>query len=106
MITLKSHFCHKNVIILSLCTQQNYGRHYVSEKSVNHLWFISFIAWSYLLPDSTPYDKIIITKFVQLILNLGVSMYNQCFPPPLLHVSIYNKSPQNNKRYYYPDSMF
>ena len=29
-ITLKSHFCHKNVIILSLCTQRCYGRHNVS----------------------------------------------------------------------------
>ena len=29
--TLKSHFCHKNVIILSLCTQRCYGRHKFSE---------------------------------------------------------------------------
>ena len=35
-ITLKSHFCHKNVIILSLCTQRCYGCHNVSRKSVNH----------------------------------------------------------------------
>ena len=35
-ITLKSHFCRKNVIILSLCTQRCYGRHNVSRKSVNH----------------------------------------------------------------------
>ena len=34
-ITLKSHFCHKNVIILSLCTQRCYGRHNVSQNSVN-----------------------------------------------------------------------
>ena len=26
-ITLKSHFCRKNVILLSLCTQRCYGRH-------------------------------------------------------------------------------
>ena len=26
-ITLTSHFCRKNVIILSLCTQRCYGRH-------------------------------------------------------------------------------
>ena len=32
-ITLKFHFCHKNVIILSLCTQRCYGRHKVSRKS-------------------------------------------------------------------------
>ena len=35
-ITSKSHFCHKNVIILSLCTKRCYGRHNVSRKSVNH----------------------------------------------------------------------
>ena len=29
-ITLKSHFCPKNIIILSLCTQRCYGRHNVS----------------------------------------------------------------------------
>ena len=34
--TLKSHFWRKNVVILSLCTQRCYGRHYVSRKSVNH----------------------------------------------------------------------
>ena len=31
MITLESHFCRKNVIILSLCTQRCYGRHNISE---------------------------------------------------------------------------
>ena len=35
-ITLKSHFCCKNVIILSLCTQHCYGRHMVSRTSVNN----------------------------------------------------------------------
>ena len=34
--TLKSHFCCKYVIILSLCTQRCYGRHNVSRKSINH----------------------------------------------------------------------
>ena len=36
--TLKSDFWHKNVIILSLCTQRCYGRHNVSRarKSINH----------------------------------------------------------------------
>ena len=34
--TLKSHFGHKNVMILSLCTQRCYGRHNVSRKSINH----------------------------------------------------------------------
>ena len=31
-----SHFCRKNVIILSLCTQRCYERHNVSRKSINH----------------------------------------------------------------------
>ena len=35
-ITLKSHFCRKNVIILSLCTQRCYGLHNASRKSINH----------------------------------------------------------------------
>ena len=35
-ITLKSHFCRKNIIILSICTQPCYGRHNVSRKSINH----------------------------------------------------------------------
>ena len=35
-ITLKSHFCRKNVIMLSLCTQRCYGRHNISRKSVNN----------------------------------------------------------------------
>ena len=49
-ITLKSHFCHKNVILLSLCTQRCYGRHNVSQKSINHEWFIDFIAWCHFTP--------------------------------------------------------
>ena len=35
-ITLKSHFCRKYVILLSLCTQRCYGRHNVSRKSISH----------------------------------------------------------------------
>ena len=35
-ITLKSHFCRKNFIILSLCNQRCYGCHNFSVKSVNH----------------------------------------------------------------------
>ena len=48
--TLKSHFWRKNVTILSLCAQRFYGRHKVSRKSINHKWFIDFIAWSYFTP--------------------------------------------------------
>ena len=33
---IKSHFCRKNVIILSLFTQRCYGRHNFSRKSINH----------------------------------------------------------------------
>ena len=48
--TLKSNFWRKNIIILSKCTQHCYGRHNVSCKSINHLWFIDFIAWRYFTP--------------------------------------------------------
>ena len=47
LITLKSRFCRKNVILLSLCTQRCYGRHNVSRKPINHKWFIVFIACCY-----------------------------------------------------------
>ena len=47
--TVKSDFWRKSVIILSLCTQR-YGRHNVSRKSINQLWFIDFIAWRYFTP--------------------------------------------------------
>ena len=49
-ITLKSHFCRKNVILLSLCMQRCYERHNVSRKSIDHYWFIDFIAWRYYTP--------------------------------------------------------
>ena len=51
-ITLKSHFCHKNVIILSLCTQRYYGRHNVSTSGLSILLHgvISF-------PDARACDK-------------------------------------------------
>ena len=48
--TLKSDFWRKNVTIFSLYTQRCYGRHNVSRKSVNHQWFIDFIAWRYFTP--------------------------------------------------------
>ena len=61
--TLKSHFWRKNVIILPLCTQRCDGRHNVSRKSVNHSWFIDFIACVISLPDATSYDKFKSRKF-------------------------------------------
>ena len=45
--TLKPDFWCINVIILSLCTQRCNGSHNVSRKSINHNWFIDFIAWRY-----------------------------------------------------------
>ena len=52
-ITLKSHFCRKNVIILSLCTQRCYGRHNLSTSSLSILLhgIISLL-------DVTSYDKV------------------------------------------------
>ena len=44
-ITLKSHFCSKNVIIMSLCTQRCYGRSNVFRKSINRWCFFDFIVW-------------------------------------------------------------
>ena len=48
-ITLKSQFSREDVIILSF-RQHCYGRHNVSSKSINHLWFTDFIAWRYFTP--------------------------------------------------------
>ena len=48
--TLKSHFWLKNFMILSSYTQRCYGRHDISRKSLNHQWFIDFIAWRYFIP--------------------------------------------------------
>ena len=44
------HMTLSLLIILSLCMQRCYGRHNVSRKSVNHQWFIDFIAWRYFTP--------------------------------------------------------
>ena len=57
-ITLKSNFCRKNVIFLSLCTQRCYRRHSVSRKSVNLLWCIVLLHGVISLPDATSYAKI------------------------------------------------
>ena len=42
------HFWCENVKNFSYFTQRYNGRHYVSRKSVTHLWFIGFIAWRYI----------------------------------------------------------
>ena len=52
-ISLKSHFCRKNVIILSLCTQRCYGRHSVSLKSVFTTSGLSILLHGVTLPDAT-----------------------------------------------------
>ena len=50
-ITLKSHFCSKNIIILSLCMQCCYGNHNLSSKS-------SILVHGVIsLPEATSYDK-------------------------------------------------
>ena len=36
LFTLKSHFCRKDFIILSLCTQPCHERHDISRKSEKH----------------------------------------------------------------------
>ena len=54
---IKSHFCRKNVIILSLCKQHCYGRHNVSRKSINHSGLQIILHGVILLPDPTSYDK-------------------------------------------------
>ena len=43
-------FVVKTLYSLSLCTQRCYGRHNISRKSINHKWFIDFIAWRYFTP--------------------------------------------------------
>ena len=57
--TLKFDFWHKNLIILSLCTQRCYGRHNVSHKSINHYYTgLSILLHRVIsLPDATSYDK-------------------------------------------------
>ena len=52
-ITLKTHFCQKNVIILSLCTQRCYGPHIVSRKSVNTFGLLILLHDVISLPDMT-----------------------------------------------------
>ena len=53
-ITLKSQFCHKNVIILPLCTQRCYGHDNASRKFVNYLILLHGII---SLSDVTSCDK-------------------------------------------------
>ena len=56
-ITLKSHFCRKNVILLSLCTQRCYGRHNISRKSITTSGLQILLHGVISLPDATSYDK-------------------------------------------------
>ena len=76
--TLK-YFWRKNAIHLSLCTQRCYG-HNVSRKSLNHKWFIDFIAWRYFTPrrdDATSYDKYIYsTLYIHTFNYLFIFLYN------------------------------
>ena len=53
-ITLKTHFCPKTVIIVSLCTQRCYGRHVTfPETSALSILLHGVIS----LPVATSYDK-------------------------------------------------
>ena len=54
---IKSHFCRKNVIILSLCTQRCYGRHNVSRKSITTSVLQILLHGVISLPDATSYDN-------------------------------------------------
>ena len=57
-ITLKSHFLHKNVIILSTCRQHCYGHHKVYQKICNPLVVLSILLHGViLLPDAMSYDN-------------------------------------------------
>ena len=38
------------MLLWTAYVQRYYGRHNVSRKSVNHYWFIDFIAWRYITP--------------------------------------------------------
>ena len=62
MITLKSHFYRKNVIILSLCTQHCYGRYSVSRKSVNQP-LVVYLFYCMALFHSQTGHHMIIQKF-------------------------------------------
>ena len=55
--TLKSHFWHKNVMILSSCTQCCYGRHSISRKSVTSSGISILLHGSISLQGATSYDK-------------------------------------------------
>ena len=57
-ITLKSHFCRKNVKILSLCMQLCYGRHNISRKSIYTTSGLILLHGVFSLPDTTSYDKL------------------------------------------------
>ena len=52
-IALKSHFCDKKVIILSLCTQHCYGCHNISPKSITTSGLSILLHGLISLPDST-----------------------------------------------------
>ena len=56
-IILKSHFCRKNVIILSLCTQRCYWRHKISENLKTTSGLSILLHGVISLPDERLYDK-------------------------------------------------
>ena len=56
-ITLKSHFCCKNVILLSLCTQRCNGHHSNSHKSITTSGLSILLHGVFSLSDATSYDN-------------------------------------------------
>ena len=56
-ITLKSHFCSKDVIILPICTKRCFGHHSISRKLVYRFYFMALFHGFISLPDPMSYDK-------------------------------------------------
>ena len=65
-ITLKSHFCRKNIIILSLCTQRCYGCPETLPENLQTTSGLSILLHGVIsLPDATSYDKYNLTSIEQ-----------------------------------------
>ena len=81
-LLLKSHFCRKNVIILSLCSQRCYGR--VNLQTTSGLTILLHGVIS--LPDATSCDKIYFCPW-GLFLPL---IANSVYPDEMLYATIIN----------------
>ena len=66
-IILKSHFCRKNVVVLSKCAQRNSCRHNVSRKSVNH-YILSIVLYGVIsLPDARLHVHLVLQVIIHLV---------------------------------------